>query len=314
MTGDRYDPSGHMTLLLKSFPARAAVWKRVFDAEGEAILTDPSATFDPAEVTVLACWVPPSDLSVYPNLRMVLSVGAGVDQMPDLPPNIMLGRTLAPGLNAAVRDWLVMATLLLHRDIPSYVSQKNARLWQKRPVARTRQRRVGVMGLGRIGRLAATTLAGLDFEVMGWSRNARQIKGITTFSKDDLHDMLCQSDILICVLPLTPDTRGILNAELFAHLPKGASLVHAGRGEHLVLDDLKNALENGALRSAMLDVTDPEPLPADHWLWADDRILLTPHVAAETDAEEGARHALAVLSALKSGLPIPGLVDLDKGY
>ncbi len=303
-----------MTLLFHSKPERYPAWRRVFDTAGEPLLLGADSVSDPDEVTHLVCWVPPTDLRDYPNLRMVISLGAGVDHLSALPPGIALARTLAPGIDAMVRDWTVMATLMLHRDMPSYLADARSGLWTPREVPLARQRRVGVMGMGRIGRLAAQSLVALGFDVAGWSRSGAAVPGIKMFGAAGLDGFLTCSDILVCLLPLTDDTRGILTADLFDRLPRGARLVHAGRGAHLDMAALGAALDRGQLTSAMLDVTDPEPLPVDHPAWSDPRILITPHVAAYTDAEEGARHALAILQAERNGQPIPGLVDQSRGY
>ncbi len=303
-----------MTLLLKSFPARAEVWARVFQEAGEPILLDPDAVADPAEVTVLACWQPPEDLSIYPNLRAVLSVGAGVDQMPALPPHLYLCRSLADSIETSVRDWVLMACLMAHREIPAYLSQARTGTWTSRAPSLSRHRRIGILGLGRIGKLVAKSLTELGFPVLGWSRSGAPVECVEVYGERDLTQVLNQSDILVCLLPLTPQTRNLLNAKSFAALPDGAHLVHAGRGAQLSMEDMRAALDTGKLASAILDVTNPEPLPADHWAWQDPRLIITPHIASETDAEEGAQHALAVWKAVQAGQIPPGLVDRDSGY
>ncbi|SDX64926.1 2-hydroxyacid dehydrogenase [Roseicitreum antarcticum] len=302
-----------MAMLFLSTPARLPVWKPMFDDAGETLIAGEAAVTDPAEVTAIACWTPPADMSRYPNLRVVLSVGAGVDHLPSMPPGVALARTLAPGIEAMVRDWVVMATLMLHRDMPQYLEQGRAELWQSHPVPLASGRRVGIMGMGRIGTLVAHSLSALGFQMAGLSRAAHPAD-VQTFTPASMDAFLARSDLLICLLPLTAETRGILGARTFAALPRGAGLIHAGRGPHLDLQAMRASLDNGQLGSAMLDVTDPEPLPRDHWLWRDPRVILTPHVAAQTDATEGARHALAVMRALHSGAPLPGLVDQAKGY
>ncbi|MBO9467810.1 glyoxylate/hydroxypyruvate reductase A [Tropicibacter sp. R15_0] len=295
-------------------PERAKIWQQVFAAEGEPICIDSDAVADPEKVTVLACWQPPADLSIYPNLRAVLSVGAGVDQMPRLPQHLMLCRSLAPGIETQVRDWVVMACLMAHRNIPTYLEQASAGDWQAHPIVPNHARRVGILGMGRIGRLVAGELTRLGFPVSGWSRSGRPVDGVTMFSQDQLGGLLEQSDILVCLLPLTDETRGLLNQTTFDQLPKGAHLVHAGRGAQLVMGDLREALDTGRLASAILDVTTPEPLPKEHWAWSDPRVLITPHIAAQTDAVEGARHALEVLRAIRKDLPPPGMIDQAVGY
>ncbi len=303
-----------MALLLQTNASRAAYWAQAFAEAGEALINGADQVNDPAEVEFLACWVPPPDLSIYPNLKAVISVGAGVDQMPPMPPGVQLCRTLAPGIEEMVRDWVVMATLMLFRDMPTYLAQAQAGHWQPHDIGLARNGRVGIMGMGRIGQLAAQTLGGLGFQVSGWSRSGAAVAGVQMFGNDQRATFLAQSDVLICLLPLTPQTKGVLNTDLFAQLPKGAHLVHAGRGAQLDMAAMLRALEDGQLGSAMLDVTDPEPLPQDHWAWGDPRVIITPHIAANTDDREGAEHALNVIRAARAGVALPGQVDLDKGY
>ncbi|WP_424987663.1 2-hydroxyacid dehydrogenase [Microbulbifer sp. S227A] len=303
-----------MTLLVTTMPERARVWQQVFAAEGEAIHIDAAQVADPAGITVLACWQPPADLSVYPNLRAVLSVGAGVDQMPELPGHLMLCRSLAPGIDALVRDWVVMSCLMVHRDMPTYLEQAQRGVWQGHGPRPTHARRIGILGMGRIGQLVAASLRGLGFPVAGWSRSGAAVPGVEVHGAAGLGALLGGSDILVCLLPLTDATRGLLCAETFDQLPAGAHLVHAGRGDHLIMADLRGALDRGQLGSAILDVTAPEPLPVDHWAWGDPRVIVTPHIAAQTDAVEGAQHALKVLRAIRQGTPPPGLIDRGHGY
>lgn len=303
-----------MALLLLSTAERGEVWPRVFADAGESIVVGEAAVADPAAIEHVACWVPPRDLSIYPALKTVISVGAGVDHLPPLPAGIALSRTVAPGIEAMVRDWVVMATLMTHRDMPTYLAQARDRLWKPGKVMAARARTVGILGMGRIGRQAAASLGALGFGVRGWSLSGCPVDGIEMFAAAELDAFLSGADILVCLLPLTDATRGILGDALFAKLPRGARLVHAGRGAHLDMAALSSALDTGQLASAILDVTDPEPLPADHPLWRDPRVIITPHVAAQTDAREGALHALAVVRAAREGQPIPGLVVRERGY
>ncbi|MEZ5773629.1 MAG: glyoxylate/hydroxypyruvate reductase A [Hyphomicrobiaceae bacterium] len=303
-----------MSLLLLGPPERGAVWSGIFRAAGEELVLGEAAVADPAAITHLACWEPPADLGIYPNLRVVLSVGAGVDQMPALPAGVRLARTLAPGIEAMMRDWTVMAVLALHRDLPAYLEKARRGDWQPGTTLPASARRVGIMGMGRIGRLSAEALTGLGFKVSGWSRSGRPVASVTMHGEGELPRFLASTDILVCLLPLTDDTRGIIDGRLLAALPAGARFAHAGRGGHLDMVALRQALDSGRLTGAMLDVTDPEPLPAEHWLWRHPRAIVTPHVGAHTDAVEGARHALAVIDADRRALPLPGLVDPARGY
>lgn len=302
-----------MALLFLSTPARRPVWQAMFDEACIRMIAGEDAVTDPDEVTAIACWTPPADLARYPNLRVVLSVGAGVDHFPTLPDGVALARTLAPGIEAMVRGWVVMATLMLHRDMPTYLEQARTGLWQSQPVRLASSRQVGIMGMGRIGGLVADSLSALGFQVAGLSRTGGA-RGVPIFPITDIEAFLACTDLLICLLPLTEQTRGILGRDTFAALPRGAGLIHAGRGTQLDPQALRDALDDGHLTAAILDVTDPEPLPRDHWMWSDPRIVITPHIAAQTDATEGARHALAVMRALQDGAPLPGLVDRSLGY
>ncbi|PTW62901.1 glyoxylate/hydroxypyruvate reductase A [Breoghania corrubedonensis] len=303
-----------MALLFLSTAERAAVWRSVFADAGEEMLVGEEAVSDPSRITHVACWQPPGDLARYRNLKVVLSIGAGVDQIPRLPDGVALARTIAPGIEDMVRAWVVMATLMLHRDMPRYLEQSRHGLWQAHPARPAGMRRVGIMGMGRIGRLAAQSLAQLGFPVAGWSRSGTPVDSVDVYDEAGLGDFLARSDILVCLLPLTDETRGLLDAKLFAQLPKGACLVHAGRAAHLDMAALRMGLTSGRLCTAMLDVADPEPLPADHWAWRKPNLIVTPHVASHTDPHEGARHALEVVRASRAGDPIPGLVDQSRGY
>lgn len=303
-----------MTLMLLGPPERARAWQPIFEAAGEDIVVGEQAVRDPAAITHLACWKPPADLSRYPNLAAVISTGAGVDQMPVLPPGVALIRSLAPGIDMLVRDWVLMATLMLHRDMPRYLEQAARGEWRGHPPLSASTGRVGIMGLGRIGRAAALSLSSLGFDVAGWRRSGAPVEGVEVYGQTDLSDFLARTNLLVCLLPLTEETRGVLGPDLFAALPEGAALIHAGRGAQLDMAAMRAALDAGRLRSAMLDVTEPEPLPRNHWAWSDPRVIVTPHTAAQTDAIEGARHALEVIRATRAGTTLPGLVDQTRGY
>lgn len=303
-----------MALLLHSTPERGAVWSGLFAEAGEGFFPNEASVTDRALVTHLACWVPPPDLGRYPNLHTVICVGAGTDHFPALPEGVALIRTIAPGIEAMVRDWVVMAALALHRDLPVYLDQAGRGEWHPYAARLASSRRVGIMGMGRIGRLVAATLAAHGFPVTGYSRSGQPVGGMRVYGEAGLRDFLSQSDLLICLLPLTEATRGLMNDAFLAELPQGALLVHAGRGAQLDMAALRRALDAGRLAGAMLDVTDPEPLPAGHWAWRDPRVLITPHIGAFTDPAEGAAFALDVIRAGREGRPVPGLIDRARGY
>ncbi|WP_339115193.1 NAD(P)-dependent oxidoreductase [Thioclava sp. GXIMD2076] len=303
-----------MKLLYLSIPEREKVWKEVLAPHGIEMIMGEAAVTDPASITHIACWEPPEDIARYPNLEVLISVGAGVDHMPPLPEGVALSRTLAESIEKMVRDWCVMGVLATHRDLPVYLDQATRGEWVQHAPNTAKGARVGIMGMGRIGQLTAQTLKSLDFEVAGWSRSGRPVEDCPVYDQAGLDAFLARTDILVCLLPLTDETRGLMDAAFFAKLPRGARIVQAGRGAQLDLAALRAALDAGQITSAMLDVTDPEPLPADHWAWSDSRLIITPHIAARTGYEEGARHVLAVMQASAAGNPIPGQVDQKKGY
>lgn len=309
-----------MALLYLSSPERAAVWRKVFEREYPDLpfLEGKDAVRDPAEVRYVASWLAPDNLAAtYPNLEMLISVGAGVDQfdLPRLPGRIKVVRMVTRSIREMMRDYVVLGVMAMHRQLPRYIAQQRERRWLEHGAQLASRKRVGVMGLGQLGLAAIEALRPFGFALSGWSRTPHRIEGVETFAgREDLHAFLSSTDILVCLVPLTDETRGILGADLFAALPKGASLVHAGRGAHLDQDALLAALDSGQLGGAFLDVTEPEPLPKDHPLWSHPAVILTPHIATITDFEEGARCAVESIRCLERGQPVPGLVDRAQGY
>lgn len=309
-----------MGLLYLSSPERGVIWKPLLSAalpnvpfwDGLDEVPDPNA------VRFVACWIAPDDLfERFPNIELLISVGAGVDQFDfeALPDHVQVVRMITPGIREMVQEYVALGVLALHRDVPLYVQQQRQSLWRASRVHLARRRRVGVMGLGQLGVAALNALQPFGFQLSGWSRSGKDITGVTTFAgPKELPAFLAKSDIIVCLLPLTPETDGILNGDLFAQLPKGASLVHCGRGEHLDSDAFLAALQSGQVSSAMLDVTAPEPLPDTHPFWSHPNIMLTPHVASETDFEEGAEFCAQILQAHLRKTAIPGLVSKKQGY
>ncbi|MDF0492496.1 2-hydroxyacid dehydrogenase [Bradyrhizobium yuanmingense] len=308
-----------MTVLYKANMVRGAEWARFFAERA------PDVPFrlwpdigDPAAVRYLVAWVPPDDIATtFPNLELVFSVGAGVDQFDTtkVPAHIPLVRMLEPGIAETMVEYVTMAVLALHRDLLDFISQQRQQVWREIRITPARRRRVGVVGLGQLGQVVLERLKTFGFPLLGWNRSPREIEGVTCYAgADALPEFLAQADILVCLLPLTDQTRGILNAELFARLPRGAGLVNVGRGPHLVEADLLAALDSGALSGAVLDVTDPEPLPAGHPFWSHPRILLTPHNASMTTPDTAVDFVLDVIARHRRGEELPGLVDRKRGY
>lgn len=308
-----------MRFLYKANPVRGAEWGRHFAALAPDI---PFSLWpgdgDPKDVRWLATWVPPDDIAgTFPNLELVFSVGAGVDQFDfsKIPPHVPLVRMLEPNIAESMVEYVCLAVLALHRDLPLLLAQQRREVWKEFQITTAARRRVGVLGLGQLGQAALERLKAFGFPLAGWNRSPRAIDGVEVFAgAGALPAFLARTDILVCLLPLTDETRGILDARLFAQLPDGAMLVNVGRGGHLVQEALIAALDSGKLAAAMLDVTDPEPLPAGHPLWRHEKVILTPHVASMTHPETAVRFVLDTIARHKRGEPLPGLVDRSRGY
>ncbi len=274
---------------------------------------------DPTEIDAALVWRPPQGLlDQLPNLKLIISLGAGADHIladPTLPPGIPILRLVDPYMTVAMSEYVMMQVLRLHRQDPAYLAQQHALTWRPLPQPNAAERRVGVLGLGVLGGDAALRLKVLGFDVAGWSRTERKLAGIPSFhGADGLAALLGRSEILVCLLPLTRETEGILDARLFARLPRGAAIVNCARGGHLVEADLLAALDSGQLSAAVLDVFREEPLPQQHPFWRHPRILVTPHVAAATHPATAAAAVADNLRRLDEGRPLLNRVDVSVRY
>ena len=307
------------TFLYKSDPVRGRIWADVFRERA------PHLDFrqwpdegDRLRVRFLAAWEPPADLATrFPNLEVLFSSGAGVDQFDFsiLPPELPVVRMIEPGIIQGMVEYVSHAVLGLHRDLPQYRRQQQQGLWKPLQVRAARERRVGVLGLGSLGQAVLRQLAGFGFDCAGWSRSRHAVDGVHCHAGDaELPAFLARTDILVCLLPLTEATRGMLDARLFAGLPHGACLVQVGRGPQLVEADLLAALASGQIADAVLDVTDPEPLPPQHAFWRHPQIELTPHIASMTQPSSAAEVVIDNLRRFEAGEPMLGLVDRSRGY
>jgi glyoxylate/hydroxypyruvate reductase A len=245
-------------------------------------------------------------------------MGAGVDHLmrpPGPPPGVPVARLRDARLTQGMVEWVLLNVLRFHRQDPEYRALQAARVWEELPAPDTAARRIGILGLGEIGGAAAAACAALGFPVMGWSRRPRALPGIEALHGAAGFDaMLARTDILVCLLPLTPATRGILDARALGLLPRGAFLINGGRGGHQVQADVLAALESGQLAGAALDVFEPEPLPAEHPFWAHPRVVMTPHAASITIPASAAPQVVENIRRVRAGAAPLNLVDFAAGY
>jgi glyoxylate/hydroxypyruvate reductase A len=300
-------------------------WKRRFEdvCSDRRVLQLPGAEFDPAEIHYAAVWKPaPGELAAFPNLRVIFNLGAGVDAlMADLSlPKVPLVRVAVGDLTGRMTEYVVLHVLMHHRQELYLRASQREKRWAPRAQWPASAITVGIMGLGTLGANAADALRPLGFRVSGWSRSPKQVEGIDCFhGQAQLDAFLQASDILVCLLPLTPDTRHILNRALFTKLgrnsPMGAPvLINAGRGGLQNEADILACLDDGTLGAASLDVFAMEPLPIDSPFWTHPKIVLTPHNAADTDPDEISKYVARQIERFEAGARLENVVDPARGY
>ncbi|VVO26502.1 Glyoxylate/hydroxypyruvate reductase A [Pseudomonas fluorescens] len=273
---------------------------------------------NPAEVHYILAWEPLTNLAEqFANLRLLYAAGAGVDQfdLARLPADVSLIRLVDSSMAEIMAEYVLFSVLAMHRDILAYQEDQRSGRWQPRPIVHASQRRVGVMGVGNLGRAALDRLQPLGFQLSGWNRSLKEVPGGHCYvGPDELEAFLGQCDILVNMLPLTPETAGILNAARLDCLPHGAGLINVGRGAHVIETALLSALNEGRLGGAVLDVLAQEPPTQDNPLWKHPRVLLTPHVASDVQIEGGVALIVENLRREREGMPLLNGVDRSKGY
>ena len=274
---------------------------------------------DPADVEIALVWDPMEEqLLRFPNLKLIASLGAGVDHLlaaTTLPDGVPMTRFVDDNLTQGMREWVLLYTLYCHRRVPEYLAYQRVQDWHRLDAPFSYERRVGIMGLGVLGAASAKSLQDIGFEVIGWSRHEKNLPGVKSYAgAEALDEFLAASEILICLLPLTPATEGIIDSRLLGALPEGACLINGARGGLVVEADLIAALESGRLSHAVLDVTREEPLPAEDPLWRAPNITITPHVASITNAQSGARLVSENIRRVRAGEAPHHIVDPEAGY
>lgn len=311
-----------MTILFQSdHSGDPEVWRRLLQQHlpDEAVRVYPDELTDPGEIDYALVWKPPRGmLKGLPYLKAIFSLGAGVDHLatdPELPTDVPVVRLVDPGLTERMTEFVTLTVLRHHRRLREYEELQRAHTWEELDVPLARDRRVGILGLGELGADAARMLRALRFDVAGWSNSRKDLDGVESYAgAGELDSFLARSDILVCLLPLTEATRGLLNRDTLGRLPKGACVINVGRGPQVVDDDLLALLESGHIAEASLDVFHEEPLPADHPYWSHPRVLVTPHVASATPPETAAEVLADNIRRMRRGeAPFP-IVDAGKGY
>ncbi len=314
-----------MSLVVNVAGWDAEPWVETFGEmlPGREVAT-PENIRDPEKVLYAATWKHASgSLSHYPNLRAIFSLGAGVDHVfrDSALPHVPVVRVVDPDLRDRMSEWVLLHVLMHHRQQRMYDWQQGERIWEDdrfQPAAR--DVRVGLMGMGVLGSDAARKLAMMGFDVSGWSRTRKEVDSVLSYAgAEELDEFLAETDILVSLLPLTPDTRGILNASLFGKLARdgrlgGPILINAGRGGLQNEADILDALDEGVLKAVTLDVFATEPLPQDSPLWHHPRVTVTPHNAAISEVEAIARFVVNNIEALERGEALTGVVDPARQY
>lgn len=308
----KFNPEGIARVLKSAFPDR-----------GSVNLADPAARGrDLSEIEYALLWKPDADLfRRAPNLKVIFSGGAGVDHIVGMEglPDIPIVRFVDRSLTTRMSEWVVLQCLMHLRLQHRHDEHQRRRQWGKLIAPEASEVTVGVMGLGVLGRDAVSKLRVMGFNVIGWSRTRREIEGVETFGAADLDGFLARTDILVGLLPLTPETTRLYDAALFGKLRKGGALgkpvfVNAGRGRSQVQADIVSAIETGVLGGASLDVFEVEPLPAEDPLWGLENVFITPHDAAVSEENALFRHVEAQIARFERGEPLQFLVDRRIGY
>lgn len=294
-------------------------WRDAIQAampECEVLAWEPGA--EETSARYAAVWSPPDAFfQTETKLQAVFNLGAGVDHLLSLPslPAVPLLRLEDAGMAPQMAEYVIYNLARLTRGFDTYDAQQRRASWNPLSAVRHADWPVGVMGLGKLGSHVAAAVAAVGYPVAGWARSPRPSSGLVTFhGKNQLGDFLSRTRVLVNLLPLTPETAGIINADLLSRLRPGAVVINIARGGHVVDTDLLAALDSGNVQAAVLDVFNQEPLPAHHPYWSHPKVRVTPHVSAITLEEDAVRQISERIRKLERGEPVGGVVDRVTGY
>ncbi len=309
-----------MSILHKSDWSNEGPWAKAWRAQApdRRVQVYPDIE-DPEAVRYALVWEPPEGLlASLPNLEVIFSIGAGVDHIvkdPMRPKHLPVVRMVEDGLTQGMSEFVALSVLWHHRDMVAFAQQQRDALWAEIEPILAKDRTIGFLGMGALASDAAAKLKPFGFRILGWSRNPKQVAGVEMHDgADGLAAVMQACEILVCLLPLTAETEGLLNAETLGQLPKGAALINVARGGLAVEPDLLAALDSGQLSGATLDVFRQEPLPKDSPFWHHPKVVVTPHIAAKTMAETAVASVLANIARFEAGQPLLNVVDFDRGY
>ena len=299
---------------------KAQAWKEaLLKADPSLEIVTHNEPHDPDSISMAMVWKPPHGvLAQYPQLQCIASFGAGVDFLfedEDLPSGIPITRVVDPVLASDMSEF-VQGVILAHlKNLLVFKEEQRAGKWVPREYKRIAETAVGIMGLGELGSKLAEDLIRVGFKVNGWSRSEKNLKGVYCFAGQQALDaFLAETEILVCLLPLTPETKGIIDRKLLLRLPRGGYMINVARGGHLQENDLIAVLDEGHLSGAFLDVFQEEPLPAGHPFWKHPKIDMSPHIASVSDTNSVVPQLLENYRRMQNGQPLLNLVSTTRGY
>lgn len=319
MSAGRSGPMSKIPLLFAGAEEYNAVWVAAAAKlpDVELVIHQPGMAVD--HVKYLMMWRPvPGLVAQLPQLKAIFCFGAGVERLlanAEIPADLPIVRMVEPGLTEGMAQYVLWQVLRHHRRLWELEEAEREARWAPHLYPAAWDCKIGILGLGHLGQAAAKALLPFDFQIRGWSQSRKTLAGVESFAgAAELPDFLAGLNILVCLLPLTRETTGILHAGLFAQLAEGACLINAGRGGHLVEADLIPALASGRLAAASLDVFETEPLPMEHPFWAHPRITMTPHNASDTDPVTGLAEVFRQIAAHENGHPFEHVAERSRGY